>query len=117
MTFDPRPRALLSPEPGFWLVRLAKGAPLVPAAILRVHTTHEPGNPGNAMERSPFLAAEIAGETCDIDAVWLRKGEPITESEYRFRCADAAHARQWRPDEPQAQPRKAVDWMTAPLPF
>ena len=107
---------MLDPQPGFWLVRLAKGGPQAPAAIVRVHTTAEPGNPSNAMERSPFLAAFIAGEPVDLDAVWLLRGEPITEAEYRFRVADIEHAKAWRPDDPRGKPREAVDWQTV-LPF
>lgn len=109
-------RKMLEPQPGFWLVRPARGAPLVPAAIMRVLTTHEPGDPSNAMERSPFLAAFIAGEPVDLDAVWLRRGEPIGESEYRFRIADLAHAKAWRSGDPLAEPRRAVDWQTV-MPF
>ena len=109
-------RKMLDPQPGFWLVRLAKGAPQVPAAIVRVHTTAEPGNPANLMERSPFLAAFVAGEPVDLDAVWQRRGEPITEAEYNFRIADLEHAKAWRPDDPRGKPREAVDWQNV-LPF
>ena len=108
------PRRIDAPQPGFWLIRQAKGAPQVPACIRRFHTHYEPGNPLNLMERSPFLAAEIAGEYIGLDAVWQRKGEPITEAEYRFRCADANWAKQHAPEEPIANPRRAVDLRALP---
>ena len=63
-------RRMDRPEPGFWLVRLAKGAPQVPACIRVVQTLAEPGDPLNLMDRSPFIAAFIAGEPVRM----LRRG-------------------------------------------
>ena len=110
-------RRMDRPEPGFWLMRLAKGAPRVPACTRVVQTLAEPGDPLNLMDRSPFIAAFIAGEPVAVDDVWLRKGEPITEDEHNFRVADLLWAQQHAPDEPQASPRKRIDLMQAPLPF
>ncbi|MBN9497826.1 MAG: hypothetical protein J0H39_13805 [Alphaproteobacteria bacterium] len=110
-------RPIDAPQPGFWMVRLVKGGPEVPARIYRHVTAREPGNETNAMERSPFLAAEIAGETVALDDVWLRTGRPIDEAEYRFQIADHAHAREWRPRDAKAQPRRAIDLMATALPF
>ena len=112
-------RQMLSPEPGYWLVTLAKGGPRVPAAIIRCQTVVDPDFAENRMDgtRSPFLAAFIAGRPAALEEVWHRRGEVITESEYRFRIADAAWATEHKPDEPIAQPRKPVDWLRAPIPF
>lgn len=111
------PRPILSPRPGYWLLRLAKNGPRLPAAIMWVHTTREPGNPMNAMERSPFLAAFIAGDPVSLDEVWLRRGTAIAEDEYNFRIADLRHARKFRPDDPLTKPREAIDLDNVPLPF
>jgi hypothetical protein len=110
-------RSLNDPQPGYWLMRMVKGGPRVPATICIVHTTREPGEESNLMDRSPFIAAFIAGDPVSIDDVWHRRGEPITESEYRFRVADLEYARRYAPDEPQAAPRKKIDLMQAKLPF
>lgn len=113
------PRQTLKPEVGRWLVRLGKNTPRVPAAIMWVETTAEPGEPQNDMHgtRSPFLAAFIAGEPVGLDEVWLRRGEPISELEYRFQIADGIHAKAFRPGDPKAEPRKQIDLMQVPLPF
>lgn len=115
----PEPRALLRPEPGFWLVRLAKGAVRVPAAIEWHETVVDPDFPENDMRgtRFRYLAATINGEPAALDDVWLYRGEPISRQEYRYRLADSAHAREWRPDDPLAQPRKAIDLFTVKPPF
>ena len=111
------PRRMDAPQPGFWLMRLTKGGPRVPASIQIVHTVFEPGRAGNRMERSPFLAAFIAGEPVAIEDVWLRRGETVTKAEHDFRVADLCWARANAPDEPQASPRKRIDLMQAKLPF
>ena len=67
--------------------------------------------------RSPFLAAFVNDEPVDMDRVWLTKGEPITEAEYAFRVADAKWAAEHAPNEPAAQPHKAVDLRQIPIPF
>jgi hypothetical protein len=98
-------------------MRMVKGGPRVPAAIYVVHTTAEPGEESNRMDRSPFIAAFVAGEPVAMDDVWLHRGEPITEADYNFRVADMRWAQQHAPDEPQAQPRAKIDLMQAKLPF
>lgn len=116
-TADASPRRMDKPECGYWLVRQIKGGPRTPASIQVVHTLYEPGEAGNRMERSPFLAAFIAGEPVALDEVWLRRGDPITKEDYEFRVADLRWSREHAPDEPQANPRKAVDLLQATLPF
>lgn len=102
------------PEPGFWLVRLARGGVEVPARIFRHTTTEEPGDPANRMERPSFLVAEILGEPVDLEEVWHRRGRAIDEAEYRYQVADFAHARDWRPGDPKATPRAPIDLTRLP---
>ncbi|MCA3246074.1 MAG: hypothetical protein ING19_21140 [Azospirillum sp.] len=111
------PRRIDAPQPGFWMIRLVKGGPEVPARIYRHTTTCEPGDPANAMERPSFLVAEIAGETVELDAVWLRSGRAVDEAEYRFQIADHAHAREWRPRDAKADPHRRIDLLAVALPF
>lgn len=110
-------RRIDRPEVGFWVVRLVRGGPAIPARIFWAQTTHEPGNPENVMDRPRFLAAEIGGEVAEVDDVWLRRGTPITEAEYRFRVADMRWAREHAPTEAVAKPRQRVDFAALPLPF
>ena len=37
------------------------------------------------------------------------------KSAYDFEMADAAHAKQWRPDDPKADPTKAIDLTKVPV--
>ncbi len=110
------PRRIDRPEPGFWLVRLVRNGPPVPAAIMWVQTTHDPVT-GEPMDRSRFLAAYIDGKPVGLDDVWLRRGTPIDEAEYRFRLADAAWAREHVPSEIAANPKRSIDPLSVPLPF
>lgn len=107
---------LSAPECGYWLIKYGPKTPRVPASIVWLETTVEPGVPGNDMRgtRSRHLAAFIGGDPVPIDDVWLRRGIPITEEEYRFRLADLAWAKQHAPEEAIAQPRKRIDLATAP---
>jgi hypothetical protein len=125
-------------NPGFWLVRerlprkrgevgRAQWGPLLPAAIMLMHTRAEPGETGNRMERSPFFAAFVGDEPVSIyelqqdndhDIARIFQTERvIDEAEYNFRLADLRWAREHAPDEPQANPHTAINLMTAPLPF
>ena len=76
-------RRIDAPEPGWFRLRLARGAPPVGA---RIYT------------RLGQLVAEINGCEADVDAVWT-SGEAISEAEYR-RLIEA----------PPADPTKAVDY-------
>lgn len=110
-------RAIAPPKIGYWLMRMVKKGPEVPASIQWEQTTNEPGNPDNVMERSPILTARINGELVAWDRVWDWAKREIDENEYRFRLADAAWARAHAPHEAIANPRKPVDLLQAPLPF
>ncbi len=130
---DPRPWWLLAapPRPGFWLVSARIGpriwGPAVPAAVMRVHTEHEPGEPDNRMDRSPFWAAFVADEPTRIwslqqathtegDRIY-RTIREIDEAEYRFLVAETVWSRQYAPDEPAARPHDAVNLRQIPIPF
>jgi hypothetical protein len=105
------------PQPGYWRIKLVKGGRYVPACIRWVHTTTEPGEPDNRMERSRFLAAFIAEEPTDLHTVWQRRGDAISEGQYRLMCADLQWAKDERPNSPEAQERRAVDWHQGIFPF
>ena len=100
-------RIIGQPEPGWWMVRLVRGGPEVPAAILRVEVADEPGNP--RQDRSSYLAAFIGGEPVALSDVWERKGRTITEAEYKFQLADARWAKAHAPHEPKADPTRQIE--------
>lgn len=118
-------------RPGYWLVRARTGprqwGPLVPAAIVVVRTEAEPDEPDNAMDRSPFFAAFVAGQPVSVWSLQqethtfgeriYRTEQVIGRAEYEYRLADLRWAQEHAPDEPQAQPHKTLDLMQAKLPF
>lgn len=93
---------------GYFVGKLRRGAPDVPAMIDCID--HEPGNPANVLDTGAILVAEIGGEVADpLDVMALRERRPITATEYRWRVADLEHAKNWRADDPLAQPTRKVD--------
>lgn len=111
-------RQIDKPTPGFWLVRLVKNGPRIPASIVLVKTTFEPKNPLNSMpDRSPFLVGYINGEIVDPGRVWQMRGEPISEAEYAFRCRDAAWAKEFAADEPAANANRPIDYLACKPPL
>lgn len=110
------PRIIGRPEPGYWLIRLVRNGPPVPAAIMWAQTTHDPVT-GEPMDRSRFLVAVIGGKPAGLEDVWHRRGRPIDEAEYRFRLADAAWAREHAPSDAHANPTRSINPLVAPLPF
>jgi hypothetical protein len=110
-------RVLGQYEPGYWAMRLAKGAPEVGACIRWEQTTHEPGDETNRMDRSPILTARINGEVRHLDDVWTRRGRPITEAEYRFLVEDRGWAKDHAPHLPEANPHRRAGIADLPIPF
>lgn len=109
-------RRVDQPRPGFWLTRMVKGGPLVPALIFMTCPWVEPDINGDAhpddwcfpSDRTRQLHGMLGGKRCDADAIWTRRGEPCTADEYEFRLARAQWAKTWAPDQPEADPRKPI---------
>ncbi len=102
-------------RPGYFRIRLGRDRPLIVAARIYERPPDDGDTP----------AGEILGEPCDPVLVWTgRDREPLTppndgltwtiEGYYRWLCADADHARKWRPDDPLANPRRKVDFTILP---
>jgi len=109
--------------PGYWLIRRRKRAPQIPARTYLCD--HEPGDEENKLDRwpLPILAGEIAGDVADpLDIFGARERVPLkprpplktVEQEYAYRVQDMRHARIYRPDDPLAQPHRAVDLTRIP---
>lgn len=118
------------PIAGYYAMPLARDGVRVAVRIWHGAATID----GEEQDRSHGWYCEIDGRTdrwerdtdtgyrcrvaLEIDRAWpFCAREPITEAEYRFLSADSAHAREWRPEHPKAQPRKAVDFNTLPMRF
>lgn len=58
----------------------------------------------------------LYGEPCpiEIEDLFLRNIERITEADYQFLIDHAAHSTKWKPHEPDASPQKAIDWNSIP---
>ena len=91
------------------MIKLGKDRPEVPACIRLIQTRAEPGNPDNAMIRSPSLAAFIAGKPVGLDEVWTVRGRGITEAEYERALNDL----QWD----GVDPATPINRLTSRLPF
>jgi len=102
-----RHRVMNRPQLGFWMIRMRRGGPEMPACIAL--SDHEPGNAGNKLDTGPILVANVGYEERDPIEVWSMKGRAITEAEYRFEMARVAWVRAHAMDEPEATPRKPVD--------
>lgn len=117
-------------RPGFWLVRFRlaarKWGPATPACIVWLHTRNEPTEPSNAMERSPFLAAFVAGlpaSVWDIQASAHTTGRisrverRISRAEYEAQMTEITAARRVNRYLPAAVPFQAVAVEHLPIPF
>jgi hypothetical protein len=104
------------PVPGFYRRRLVKGGPAVGVLIFQACPIDpETGEP---MQRSRPLLCLVNGEWADpIDEWEWIAGSRISEAEYLFLLADAAHAAEHRPTAPRARPREKINLLESELPF
>lgn len=119
---------ILPPTITHCAVQLAKDGPFCPVKTWYGQpldpVTNEP------LDRSPRWNVLLNGEFIDPDRLLIIignglatddivtiKGKLITEDEYLHLLEIRAWAMAHSPASPEANPRKAVDLMTAPLPF
>lgn len=116
----------LPDKPRFYRARLAKRGPFIGVKVF----LGPPLIDGEQIDRSPRWQALVDTETSaravlmfgedglpvEVDGITVRNIEPTTEADYRFLVADSAHARDYRPADPKASPRQAVDFNRL-LPF
>ncbi len=115
-------RAIATPEPCLRRMKRRSGGAWVAAKIHRTcHCTINGGDESAShawrmtCDRYPQLEAEIDGRPADVERVWT-SGEDIDEAEYRYLLDDRAHARLYRPESPEANPFKRIDFDTLPAP-
>ena len=99
------------PQPGFFLIRMMRRGPEVPARIWWSTGTDEEGHP---LDRPLRLSAEIIDREVDPLEVWHRKRVPIPEQEFRYRRDLIRWARVHRPDMPECHPYRPVDMLRLP---
>jgi hypothetical protein len=97
------------PQPMFGKCRLVRHGPFVPGRIWL---------DDSVPERPAVMLAEINGRETDAQEAWVRlAGHPITEAEYRYMAALKDHVEKYEPEAVEANPRKAIDFKTMPMPF
>jgi hypothetical protein len=102
-----------TPECGFWMVRLARHAPEIPASIGQID--HEPGDPDNKLDTGPIFVANIGLRDVDpLRVWWLMRRRSITEAEHRYQIARLAWLRDYDGEAPELSPTSRVDLLTMP---
>lgn len=103
------------PIAGFYKTKLVKGGPWVPVCIW----FGAPLDPDTLepLDRSHRWNAIRDNRLVDIDRVWPSVyGHEISEEDYRLMLALATHARKHDPQQPIANPRKRIDFLTVKPP-
>lgn len=106
---------------GTWRTKLRKGGPWVPMKIEWCDGSPDPMT-GDLMEdqewRVTLNGSSSNPKTGNRWRVWdfwpPIFAESIDEREYQWMVADAEHARQYRQDDPKANPFKSIDLHTQP---
>lgn len=101
------------PEPGTYKIRLVKGGPWVPVKVWRPCQCTISGPDEHAWQETcdrfaPLQALQDGHRKADLEKIWPYLRE-ITESEYEFLAADGQWCRDHAPQEPAANPTKAID--------
>lgn len=110
--FDPPPIDESDPRPGFYKRRFDKTGVFVPARIWLVQHVLD-----GELIADEKVACEIGGERFEPLEVWLYLCEnPIPRSEYDHLMRVRDWAKTYRPDQPEAQPTKPVNFFTVQPP-
>jgi len=113
--------------PRFFRARMAKAGPFIGVRMF----FGPPVIDGEELDRSPRWQVTIGAETTsravlmlaadeipvEVEDVLLRSVEAVTEAEWQYLVAHQAWATEHAPNHPKAEPRRAVDFNTIPLPF
>ena len=119
------PRVLLRPRPGFYVMRLRRAAPLVPAMIYQLCPMvmpqptalygPDPEEWCRPLDRAPRYGALINSRRALIDRVWTARSlRPVSPEEYAFRIGPLRRWARANPAMPEARPDEPVDLATLP---
>ena len=118
-------RILIRPQPGFYVMRLRSGAPLVAVVIyqlcpmvipqpLTIAGPH-PDDWCRPLDRSPRFEARLDGKRVDPDRVWTARSlRAISRTEYEFRNGPLRRWARQNPSAPEARAHRAVDLAAIP---
>jgi hypothetical protein len=118
-------RVLIRPQPGFYVMRLRSGAPLVPVIIyqlcpmvisqpLTIVGPH-PDDWCRPLDRSPRFEARLDGQRVDLDRVWTARSlRPVSRAEFEFRSGPLRRWARVNPSAPEARPQRPVDLAAIP---
>jgi hypothetical protein len=118
-------RVLLRPRPGFYVMRLRRGAPLVAALLYQacpmvlpqpsaVDGPH-PDEWCRPRDRSPRYGALIDSKPVPIERVWTARSlRPVSSEEYAFRIGPLRRWARANPAVPEARPEQPVDLAALP---
>ena len=119
-TGRPAPRILIRPDPGFYVMRVRSGAPLVPTIIYRLCpmvipepttvTGPHPDDWCRPLDRSPRYEARLDGKRVDIDRVWTARSlRRVSREEFEFRVGPLRRWAGGNPGAPEAKPHRSVN--------
>jgi hypothetical protein len=121
----PAPRVLIRPQPGFYVMRLRSGAPLVAVVIyqlcpivipqpMTIAGPH-PDEWCRPLDRSRRCEARLDGKRVDLDRVWTARSlRPISRAEFEFRSGPLRRWARENPNAPEARPYRPVDLAAIP---
>jgi hypothetical protein len=113
-------RILIRPQPGFYVMRLRTGAPLVAVVIYQLCPMVIPqpltvGGPHpddwcRPLDRSRRYEARLDGKRVDLDRVWTARSlRPLSHAEFEFRNGPLRRWARENPSAPEARPQRPVD--------
>ena len=116
----------------YYAVTMTKGGVRVPLKVWHGHPI-DPDTGETLTERPAIWRGIRDGEPCDMyprngggciieygngpDQPPIIMGEEIDEDEYEYLTQLNAYKRAYEPNSPEANPRKAVDLLTTPIPW
>jgi hypothetical protein len=116
----PVARILIRPQPGFYVMRLRSGAPLLPAVIYELcpmvipqPTTIAGPHPDEwcrPLDRSRRYEARLDGKRVPVDRVWTARSlREVSRDEFEFRSGALRRWARQNPTVPEARPHRRVD--------
>jgi hypothetical protein len=116
----PAARILIRPQPGFYVMRLKSGAPLVPALIYQLCpmvipqpmsvTGPHPDDWCRPLDRLRRYEARLDGKRVNLDRVWTARSlRPVSRAEFEFRSGPLRRWARENPSAPEARPHRRVD--------
>lgn len=102
------------PHCGWYRRKLVKGGVMVPARIW-IETPARAIDAAGELVDQPVMRCEVNGRNVDPFEAWhWLADQPISEAEFNYLTKRNQWAGWYAPHLPEANPKKPVDWLTAP---